>query len=72
MDTDKANVTRWLDQPQRINMDVLSGVADALAIDDLGNLLRPPQLVKALDEAKFAARQLLETLPASSARPARR
>lgn len=67
MDTDKVNVTRWLAEPWRINMDVLSGVADALGLTDTGDLLRPPKLARAMNEARAAAENLISTLP-----PARR
>jgi transcriptional regulator with XRE-family HTH domain len=63
MNTDKANVTRWIDEPRRINMDVLSGVADALGLTDAGDLLRSPDEATALNDAKHAARQLLGLAP---------
>jgi transcriptional regulator with XRE-family HTH domain len=62
MHTDKANVTRWLDEPWRVNLDVLSGVADALDRHDAGDLLRPPELVRDIEEALAAASRLAETL----------
>lgn len=62
MGTDKANVTRWIDQPHRINLDVISGVADALVINDAGDLLRPPQTALALRDAQEAANRLITVL----------
>jgi transcriptional regulator with XRE-family HTH domain len=65
MRTDKANVTRWIDEPQRVSLDVLSGVADALGLDDAGDLLRPPELARNLAETRTAAERLLSTLRAN-------
>jgi transcriptional regulator with XRE-family HTH domain len=62
MRTDKTNVTRWLDEPWRVTLDVLSGVADALGLQDAGDLLRAPELARNLAEAQTAAEQLLRTL----------
>ena len=62
MDTDKANVTRWLSEPQRINLDVISGIADALGLADAGDLFRHPTLVTRLREAGEAAHQLWKTI----------
>ena len=66
MDTDKANVTRWIDEPWRINMDVLSAIADALGLSDAGDLLRSPDEATALNDARHAARQLLGLAPEQS------
>jgi Cro/C1-type helix-turn-helix DNA-binding protein len=68
METDKVNVTRWIKEPWRITLDVLSGVADALLpkapeMRDAGNLLRDPKIVLAARNARRAAEQFLETLP---------
>lgn len=57
MGTDKANVSRWINDPKRVNLDVLSGVADALGLGDVGDLLRSPAQA-------MAARNLRETLRA--------
>lgn len=59
METDKANVTRWISEPWRITLDVISATADALLrreplMENAGILLQPPQVVRknqALDEA---------------------
>lgn len=70
MGTDKANVSRWIKDPQRINLDILSGVADALEMADAGDLLRPPHLVRAIHDAHTAAQHLADTTrPAQSELP---
>lgn len=69
METDKANVTRWLGEPWRITMDVLSAIADALVfkapeLKDVGNLLRPPGEARAVEAYRRAATDLVDSLPA--------
>lgn len=68
METDKANVTRWLGEPWRITMDVLSAIADALVpyaaeMRDAGNLLRPPADARSIEVARRAAERFLGDLP---------
>ena len=65
MGTDKANITRLLNEPSRVNLDVLSGIADALLLQDAGDLLRPPELARNLAETRTAAERLLSTLRAT-------
>lgn len=56
MDTSETNVSRWIAQPWRVDLNVLSGVADALGIKDAGDLLRPPgNSAKSLLERAIAA-----------------
>jgi hypothetical protein len=74
MNTNKENVTRWIREPQRVDLNVLSGVFLALRshapeLSDMGDLLRPPEVVTAMAEARRAAQTLLEALPTE--RPAR-
>lgn len=60
MNTDKGNVTRWLDEPHRVSLHVLSGVADALNLDDAGDLLRSPEAAKAMAQLKIIASQIVD------------
>lgn len=76
MNTDKANITRWIDEPRRVNLDVLSGVFLALRprapeLADMGDLLRPPAVVRAMADARRAAHRLIETLPERTERASR-
>lgn len=60
LDTDKANVTRWIKEPRRVNLDILSSVADALDLEDAGDLLRPPDRAKAIYALLEAVREVAE------------
>jgi transcriptional regulator with XRE-family HTH domain len=60
METDKANVTRWIGEPRRVNLDVLTGISEALKgrfpeMAEPGNLLKSPDQVRALDRMRHAA-----------------
>jgi transcriptional regulator with XRE-family HTH domain len=72
MGTDKANITRWIGNPERVNLDVLSGIADALLpfapeLKDAGNLLRHPDAVISIEAAREAATRFLDHLPTTIA-----
>lgn len=69
MGTSEPNVSRWINDQDRLTLHVISGIANALAtvsplMRDAGNLLRPPESVVALDQAREAARKFIEVLPA--------
>lgn len=60
MDTDKSNVTRWISEPRRVNLDVLAGISEALKgrfpqLAEPGNLLKSPEKVMALERFEQAA-----------------
>lgn len=54
MDVAPANVNRWIHEPSRVDMEVISGVADALAMTDASLLLRHPASVAPPDFGALA------------------
>lgn len=62
MDTSQTNINRWLAQPHRITLDVLSGMEEALALD-AGHLFRHPATVARERDALAAIETLRDTLP---------
>ena len=68
MGTDKSNITRWIKEPNRVNLDAISGICTALApfapeLEDAGNLFRHPSGVRSVEAARDAAHRLIEALP---------
>lgn len=66
MDTDKSNITRWIGEPWRVNLDVLTGISEALRgrfpeMAEPGNLLKPPATVRALERIRHAAEIITES-----------
>lgn len=68
MGTDKSNITRWIKEPNRVNLDAISGICNALAplapeLEDAGNLFRHPAEVRSVQAVRDAAHRLIESLP---------
>lgn len=55
MDVAPANISRWINEPWRVNMEVLSGIADALAMREAADLLRHPSAVEPADFGALSA-----------------